>query len=180
MFQTLMETGHDDVAYGCSPGKTFRDGDTCSRTARRPSGKHGTARAHAIIPALGCIDAWLYQALGGIRLDPTVPAFKHIVIKPSVVGDLAWVKCSYRSIQGTIATHWRREKGTFRLEVTIPVNTTATIWIPSAKRDSVVESGRSVSEAKNVKFLRTENAASVFEVGSGHYSFEAPLPWLTP
>ena len=100
VFQTLMESGHNDVAYGMLTredypgwGHMLKNGATTVWEAWDGAG----SRNH---PALGCIDAWLYQALGGIRLDPAVPAFKHFVIKPAVVGDLTWVKCSYRSMHG--------------------------------------------------------------------------------
>jgi alpha-L-rhamnosidase len=35
----------------------------------------------------------------------------------------------------------------------------------------MTESGSPVSQAKAVKFLRQENGAAVYEVGSGRYSF---------
>ena len=95
VFQTLMESGHDDLAYAMLTREGFPGWEHMLRngaTTIWEAWDGGGSRNH---PALGCIDAWLYQALGGIRLDPNVPAFKHIVIKPAVVGDLTWVKCSY-------------------------------------------------------------------------------------
>ena len=108
VFQTLMESGHDDIAYAMLTKQGFpgwahmlKSGATTVWEAWDGGG----SRNH---PALGCIDAWLYQALGGIRLDPSVPAFKQLIIKPAVVGDLTWVKCSCRSVYGTIESNWRR------------------------------------------------------------------------
>jgi alpha-L-rhamnosidase len=40
---------------------------------------------------------------------------------------------------------------------------------------SVTESGKPASEAKGVKFLRMENKAAVYAVGSGSYQFQSPL-----
>lgn len=39
----------------------------------------------------------------------------------------------------------------------------------------VTESGKPASEAKGVKFLRMENNAAVYAVGSGNYQFQSQL-----
>jgi lysophospholipase L1-like esterase len=61
------------------------------------------------------------------------------------------------------------------MDVTIPVNTTATVYVPAEDAASVLESGKPVSDAKDVKFMRMENNAAVFEVGSGSYHFCSQL-----
>ena len=176
VFQTLMEEGRDDVAYAMLTQKDFpgwlhmlNNGGTTVWE----SWNGGGSLNH---PALGSIDAWLYRGLGGIRLDPAATAFKRILVKPTVVGDLTWVKCSHQSLYGKIVSNWRREAGKLHLEVTIPPNTTATVFMPTAKADEVTESGQPTANAKSVKYLRTEKDAAVYEVGSGSYIFEAPFP----
>lgn len=81
------------------------------------------------MPALGApIGAYMYQVLGGIR--PLSPGFKKILIKPSAVGDLTFVKCHHDSPYGRIESNWRIENGKFSMEVSIPANTTATVVLP--------------------------------------------------
>ena len=175
VFQTLMEEGRDDVAYAMLTQKDLpgwlhmlNNGGTTVWE----SWDGGGSRDH---PALGSIDAWLYRGLGGIRLDPAAPAFKRILVKPAVGGDLTWVKCYHQSLYGKIVSNWRREAGKLRLEVTIPPNTTATVVVPAAKSGDVTESGQPAANAKGVKFLRAEKDAAVYEVGSGSFVFEAPF-----
>ena len=74
-----------------------------------------------------------------------------------------------------IVSNWRREKDVFRLDVTIPANTTATVYVRTKDVASVTESGRAVSKAPGVKLLRGENGYAVFAVESGKYSFAASL-----
>ena len=93
------------------------------------------------------IAGWFHNGLAGIQPDPAAPGFKHIIIRPAVVGDLTWVKSSYRSIHGTIVSNWRREKDVFTLDVTIPANTTATVYVPTKNVASVTESGRAAGKA---------------------------------
>jgi alpha-L-rhamnosidase len=62
------------------------------------------------------------------------------------------------------------------MDVTIPPNTTATIFVPAKDAASVTESGKPVGEAVGVKFLRMENNVAVYVVGSGSYRFRSILP----
>ncbi len=52
------------------------------------------------------------------------------MIKPAVVGDLTFAKAIYHSIHGEIVSDWRIENRTFRLNVTVPPGTTATVFVP--------------------------------------------------
>jgi alpha-L-rhamnosidase len=62
------------------------------------------------------------------------------------------------------------------MEVTIPPNTTATVYVPAKEAEAVTESGSVIDKAKGVKFLRMENNAAVYAVGSGTYQFQFSLP----
>lgn len=122
---------------------------------------------------LGQINEWFYHDLAGIQPDESDPGFKKITIKPSVVGDLLWVKASYDSARGTISSGWQRSGDQLTMRLAIPPNTTAMVYVPTTRPNSVTESGVAASTAPGVKFLRTENGCAVFEVGSGTYAFAA-------
>jgi alpha-L-rhamnosidase len=140
----------------------------------------------------GDVSAWFFKSLAGIRPDESGPGFKKIIIKPAIVGDLTWVKCDYDSIHGKIVSNWKRDRDKLTMDVTIPVNTTAVVYIPAKDEAGVTESGPSTSllrqdsgqvragkpaaKADGVKFLRMENGAAVYEVGSGAYQFQSTLP----
>ncbi|MCX6033389.1 MAG: hypothetical protein NTV38_00175 [Chloroflexi bacterium] len=111
-----------------------------------------------------------------MRPDEAGPGFKKIIIKPAVVGDLTWVKCSYDSIHGRIASNWKREGDKVTMEVAIPVNTTATVYVPAKDAAGVTESGKSAAKSEGVKFLRLQDSAAVYSVGSGTYRFQSTLP----
>ncbi len=139
--------------------------------------KETWAGGQALMPSLGGnIAAWHFQSLGGIRPDPNGPGFKKILIKPNVVGDLHWVESSYESSHGRIVSKWRKRDGRLVLEVTVPANTTATVYVPAKDAAGVTESGKLVAQAEGVKFLRMENNAAVYAVGSGTYRFQSTHP----
>jgi len=84
---------------------------------------------------------------------------------------LTWVQAGYDSIRGKITSDWKRAGGKFTLSVTIPANTTATIFIPASSAETVTESGKPAAQIGGVKFLRMENDRAVFEIESGAYTF---------
>jgi len=135
------------------------------------------AGGQALMPSLGGnIAAWHHQALGGIRPDPAGPGFKKIILKPNIVGDLHWVESNYDSVHGRIASHWRKRDGQLLMEVTVPANTTATVFVPAKDASGVTESGKPAPQAEGVKFLRLQDHAAVFAVDAGTYRFQSTLP----
>jgi alpha-L-rhamnosidase len=136
--------------------------------------KETWAGGAALMPSLGGnIAAWNMEALAGIRPDPTGPGFKRIIIKPNIVGDLKWVNAHHDSPYGRIVSKWRREGASLVMEVAIPPNTTATVYVPAREGTAVTELDQPASKAAGVKFLRVESGASLFEVGSGTYCFQS-------
>jgi alpha-L-rhamnosidase len=126
----------------------------------------------------GTIGQWLYQSVLGIRPDPAGPGFKKFILapQPDPATGLTSARGSYDSVHGKIVSDWKCESGKFKLNATVPANTTATVYVPSSNEKSVRESGKLVSKAVGVKFLRKENGAAVYEVGAGTYKFTADLP----
>ena len=179
LIQYLQQTGRNDLLYTIANQKTYPGwGYMLSRGATTlwEQWNGYWSQVHSCFTSPG---GWFYQGLAGIRPDPAGPGFKKIIIKPAVVGDLTWVKCSYDSIHGRIVSNWRREgdtstgpgAGKLTMDVTIPPNTTATVYVPARDAAFVTESGKPAAEAEGVKFLRMENGAAVFEVASGSYQF---------
>jgi alpha-L-rhamnosidase len=101
-------------------------------------------------------------------------AFKRIVIRPQIVGDLRWARGSYDSIRGTIAVDWRLDNNRLTLKVTVPGNTSATVYVPASDPGKVLESGKAAAEAPGVAPAGTEHGTAVYHVESGQYVFTAP------
>jgi len=171
LLQYLMESGRNDLAYTIINQKDFPGwGYMLSQGATTfwEQWNGYWSQIHSCFVSPG---GWFYQGLAGIRPDESGPGFKKIIIKPAVVGDLTWVKCSYDSIHGRIVSNWKREGDRLTMDVTIPVNTTATVYVPAKDEGSVTESGLPAAKANGVKFLRMENGAAILEVGAGTYRF---------
>jgi alpha-L-rhamnosidase len=124
-------------------------------------------------PMMGSVSAWFYKYLAGINVDPQFPGFKGIIIRPYPVQGLTWVQSEYTSMYGVIRSSWKKETNTFQLNVAIPTNSTATVYIPAQNVNQVTEGGMPVTKALGVHWLRDEPGRVVLEIGSGNYEFKA-------
>ena len=123
----------------------------------------------------GSVSGWFYQWLAGINCDPAQPGFKHIIIQPQPVGDLTWVKANFDSIHGRIVSNWSLQAGVLTMDITIPVNTTATVYVPTEADASVTESGQPAAKVPGIKFLGLNDGKAAYSVGSGTYKFSSLL-----
>ena len=119
--------------------------------------------------AFGACGEWMFSTIAGIDAD--APGFGHLLIHPRPGGGLTWAKASYDSIHGQVATHWRLQDGQCLLDVTVPANTSATVFVPAGAAAQVTEGGKPAERAEGVKFLRKEDGCAVFAVESGTYHF---------
>jgi alpha-L-rhamnosidase len=124
---------------------------------------------------LGDLLIWMYENLGGIHSDSAEVAFKKIIMKPAFEVDLSNVSATYQSSYGNIKSHWMKENGVLKWDITIPANTRAIIYIPAAEANQVKEGNKLASGSDCVQFLKMENGKAVFEIGSGDYSFSVSI-----
>jgi len=127
-------------------------------------------------PTLGCVGYWLYDGLGGIRTDSKSPGYKHFEIKPirpdPLEMELKGANASYNSVYGKIACSWKRDHNSYMLDVTIPPNTTARVYVPTWSPKYVTESGRPLSNGG-----KHWPGYADFDLGSGTYHFKTTIDW---
>ena len=123
----------------------------------------------------GSIGEWLYQYAAGIRYDQQQPGYKHIFIRPVPSAQLPHVRGAYHSTYGEICSDWTWKDGLLTLSVTIPANTTATIYVPSADPAALQVDGAAFTPGgtavEGVIRCRCIGGCAEFEVLSGSYTF---------
>ena len=124
----------------------------------------------------GDICAWFYKSLAGIAPDPASPGFKHFIVRPHVAHDLTWAKATHQCMYGEIATSWTHEGFNFTLNVTVPPNTTATIYVPSMNLRRILESGKPAAKAVGVRNATVEEGCTAIDVDAGTYKFTCNVP----
>jgi alpha-L-rhamnosidase len=82
------------------------------------------------------------------------------------------VNCSYESHYGKIVSNWKTEANQLHWEVTIPANSTATVYVQG---NNITEGGLPAENALGVNLLKTDEGCTVFRIESGVYNFESSL-----
>ncbi len=182
----LSRFGHTDVAYRLLNQKSYPswlypvtmgattiwerwDGikpDSTFQTPRMNSYNHY---------AYGAIGDWMYRNIAGINLIEDGPGYKLIKIKPFLGGGLTKGAGSLETIYGTIKTEWIINDNQFKLEVEIPSNTTANIFIPAFNEEAVTEGRKDIASAKEIQLIDIQDGYLQVKTGSGSYQFISQL-----
>jgi alpha-L-rhamnosidase len=167
MYRIATQTDFPSWGYGVLHGQTTIAEDfECSH------------RYSVSMKMFGSVEKFFYRDLAGIQL--VGPGYRHFDIRPQVVGDLIYARASLATVRGLIAVEWRREQQGLHLEVTVPVNTTATVHLPKLGHERVVvtESGRPIAgtsrewqDTAGITALAHNGSDVILRVGSGIYRF---------
>lgn len=101
--------------------------------------------------AYGSIGEWLYRCAAGIRADEEIPGFRHIIIQPQTDERMEFLEITYESVCGTVHSGWERRASEVRLLVSIPANTSASVYLENGDR---------------------------YEIGSGEHEFSYNLNYI--
>jgi len=74
-------------------------------------------------------------------------------------------------MHGLIESSWKKSDKTFEWTISIPANTSATVYIPAKSIGDVMESGKELSKAEGVQSIKWENGSAIVKIGSGQYKF---------
>ena len=120
---------------------------------------------------LGHLMEWFYAGLAGIKNAGDGIAYNKIDIKPQPAGNITNAQASYHSPYGTITSEWHNEKDQFVMNIEVPVNTTATIYLPSTHSSTIMENGKDIKGRPDLRIERFEKDRTKIHVGSGSYHF---------
>ncbi len=178
MLDVLSQQGEAKTAYGIVNQKDFPGWANMIDKGATTLWEHWKFSDNTFShnhPMFGSVSEWFYKHVAGIQIDAGAVGFDKFTIYPKLVDTLDWAKATYRSVRGPITSNWRKKEGNFFLDVTVPVNTTATVCIPTGKVESVTENNRPAKDADGVTFVRFENNIAVYNVKAGTYRFSSKL-----
>lgn len=143
VLRALEDAGRSDVIFDMNsrddvPGYGFQLKHGATALTESWQAYESVSNNHLM---LGHLMEWFYSGLAGIQQDKNSVAYKNIVIKPQPVGDITFAKATYQSVYGEVVSDWKIENGNFILLVTIPANTTATVYLPGSKKSISTGSG---------------------------------------
>jgi alpha-L-rhamnosidase len=180
LMPALHEAGRDDIAYKLLLQETYPSwlfqvklGATTMWerwNGWTPDGGFGDVSMNSFNHyAFGSVGEYLYSTVGGISAASA--GYNTIRIQPVFGDGITWANTSFDSIHGPIATRWKHEGDSFTLDVTIPANTTATVYVPARDAAAVLESGKPAADSPGVKLLSGASGSALFQVQSGTYHF---------
>jgi alpha-L-rhamnosidase len=178
----LTRFGYDDVAYKLLFQKTYPswlypvtmgattiwerwDGIKPDSTFETPSMNSFNHYSY------GAIGDWMYRVVAGIDTYEDAPGYKHIKIHPHIGEGLTYANADLKTYYGTVSSHWKTDNGKVDMNVEVPTNTRATVYIPAGSIDSIKESDVALSSIKDAKVVGKEGGYVVLEIGSGKYHF---------
>lgn len=174
----LTEYGFADMAYIMASNKTYpswgymaANGATTIWELWNGNTADPGMNSQNHVMLLGDLLTWFYENLAGIRTNKTDVAFKKIIMKPTIPAGLDFVKASYNSFHGLIKSEWKNSVDQFEWKISIPANTSATVYIPANSVEEITESGLSIANSKDIKFMKEDDGAVVLEIASGNYTF---------
>ncbi len=124
----------------------------------------------------GAIGDWMYRQMVGLDTYEDGVGYKHIKVKPHIGGGFSFASASLQTYYGKLSSGWKIEADKITMDVEIPANTTATIYIPAANAALVTESGKPLTAVNNIKVEGTAEDYVIINVGSGKYHFAAAKP----
>jgi len=116
----------------------------------------------------GAIGDWMYRVMAGLDTYEDGPGYKHIKIQPHIDGGFTSASAALETYYGKLSSSWILGKDKILMDVEIPANTIATVFVPSTNADEVTESGSPLTLSTEIK---TENGYVVLTLGSGTYHF---------
>ena len=177
ILNALSENGYADLAYKVASQETFpswgwwivNGATTLYENWPLDAGKDISLN-HIMF---GEISAWYYKALGGIFPDEKQPGFKNVILKPNFVSGLEQFEAKHDGPLGTIVSSWKKSGKKILYNVSIPANSTASLYLNAKK---INESGKSLSENGYINVTKEGNQSYLISLKAGSYQFSIIEP----
>ena len=122
--------------------------------------------------AYGAIEEWMMSHSLGIQRDEKNPGYKLIIIQPEIGGELDYVNGGFESMQGYIGSRWEKRKNGYTYGVTVPGNTTTSLFLPANKASGI----KLLKGKEGASFVSYKNGKVQYELKSGTYEFVCTCP----
>ena len=172
VMHALTELDRADIAYGIATKKDFPGWGYWIEQGATTLWENWDGEASQNHHMYSDISAWFYKGLAGINPDENKPGFKHIILKPNPVEGLNFVNSSYTSMYGEIKCNWKVQENKFNLNLSIPVNSYATLYLPEKYSKNIAEFEKSIVDAEALSIILNEQGKLAINIKSGKYYFE--------
>jgi len=124
--------------------------------------------------AFGSVNEWMFGNMAGIKVNQA--GYRTFTIKPEIAKEgITYVKATYHSINGEIVSSWKKENQQLILDLVVPVNTQAEIYIPCKNNGEVKENGNVIKNNNDIIIKGYKDGYLLVSAGSGTYHFKSQL-----
>ena len=124
--------------------------------------------------AFGSVNEWLFGYAAGIKVNAA--GYRTFTVKPEIANiGINYVKANYHSINGEISSSWKKTGDKIIMNVTIPANTKATVFIPAKNKNNVLEDTKPLKNSDFFKIGAFKDGYLMVEIGSGDYHFSSEI-----
>ncbi len=172
-FEVLSANGLHDLAFEAMNKKTQPSFGWWIEQGATTTWEQWSGEGSRNHPMFGGGIVWFYRVLAGMNTDPSQPGYRNIVFKPQPAGDVAFASYANETPNGRAGVNWKKSANAFKLDIEVPVGSTAKVYVPASKAEDVIESGKKIKNDDVIRFEKMENGYAIFNVGSGKYSFDS-------
>jgi len=141
LFEVLGKYGLNDIAFEAMNKTDFPSyGEWVAKgaTTTWEDWDGHSSRNH---PMFGGGLVWLNNTLAGVQIDENEPGYRHIIIKPVPVSADYNVTYSHKTPYGVVSSTVASSGSTFKVTVTVPVGSHATVVLPYSGKSHQVGQG---------------------------------------
>ena len=171
LLSALAENGYENVAYALATQTTYPSWGYMVESGPGTYWEFwgGGSLNHPMMS--GGVARYVINCVGGI--DKLAPGYKQIRIKPYTGGVETYASTRLATVRGDIGLNWTNTGSAINMDVLIPPNTTAQVYVPTTSTNAITESGVLAANSPGVAFSAFSNGCAIYNVGSGHYLFSS-------
>jgi len=118
----------------------------------------------------------MYRQMVGLDTYEDGVGYKHSKVQPHIGGGFTNASASLQTYYGKLSSGWKLEGDNIYLDVTIPTNTYASVFIPTYDVNLVSENGVGLKNANGITLVGQKNNYFETNLGSGEYHFVIKSP----
>ena len=140
LFETLSDVGLTEVALTILNQRDFPSYGWWIEQGATTTWEQWNCENSHNHPMFGCGLTWFCRRLAGICADEKQPGYRHVIVRPYPT-DLEKVHYALQTPYGKVVSHITHKEGHSHIELTIPVGSTASLYLPGSTEVKELEQG---------------------------------------
>ncbi len=125
--------------------------------------------------SFGAVGSWMINYSSGIESKPDSPGMAAFVLRPQPdpSRQMTYADGYFDAMAGRIRSSWKTNGKMTEYNLTVPANTSATLYLPMPQGATLRESGKAVkTQGNGFRLLERKDGRAKIELQSGNYRFE--------